>query len=139
MKARFDRKIARVTYSRAMDRVRVIFDDRTIYVVPRRLLEGLENAAAQELRRIEILDDGPAIKWTALGVKHSVPRLLEGRYGGARWMASLDRVPKGRSPRTSMRLAEKAEATRMRRFLTDEFVVMNNVRAKAAGAKRKLK
>jgi hypothetical protein len=132
---RAERKIERVFYSRSTDRVRIIFDDRTIYVVPRRLLEGLENAAAQELRRIEILDAGPRISWPLLGVTHNVPALLSGIYGSKRWMASLDRAPKAASPRHAAREAEKAAASRTRGFFSDKFAVMTN--ARAAGKKRR--
>jgi hypothetical protein len=127
----FDRRIVRVTYSKAMDRVRIIFNDRTIYVVPRRLIEGLENAAALALRRIEIVDDGPTLHWPLLGVKHRVPKLLKGEYGSARWMASLDRTPK-ESSRHLMRVAEKAVAAQRRGLLGDELAVMTNASAKVA-------
>jgi len=139
VKARFDRKILRVTYSKRMDRVRIIFDDRTIYVVPRRLIEGLENVAAQALCRIEVLEDGPTLHWPLLGVKHRVPNLLEGVYGSARWMSSLDRTPKVNSPRDLMRAAEKAAAARRRGFLGDDFVVVTNASATVVETKRSLK
>jgi len=138
-KKRFDRRIERVFYSKSTDRVRIIFDDRTIYVVPRRPLEGLENAAAPDLRAIEIVEDGPALHWPLLGVKHRVPKLLEGVYGGARWMAGLDRIPREKSPRSGARAVEKAGSARMRGFLGDEFVVMTNARAKPASTKHMLK
>jgi hypothetical protein len=131
VKARgFDRRIMRVFYSRSTDRVRIIFDDRTIYVVPRRLMEGLESAATQELKRIEIVE-GPKLHWPLLVVTHEVARLLEGVYGGRRWMANLERVPTESSPRRGLREAEKAGSARARRFLGDGFVVMTNARANA--------
>jgi hypothetical protein len=133
--AQLERKIVRVFYSKSTDRVRIIFDDRTIYVIPRRLMEGLESANTQQLKRIEILETGPTIHWPLLAVKHSVPKLLSGEYGGKHWMASLERMPKTRSPREEMRAAERARSVPMRRFLGDDFVVMTN----AAAEKRKLK
>jgi hypothetical protein len=123
---KFDRRIERLFYSRSTDRLRIIFDDRTIYVIPRRLLEGLEDASTEQLKRIEILEKGPTLEWPLLGITHSVPRLLEGIYGGRRWMASLDRRPETISPRSEARAAEKAVSKRARRLLGDEFVVMTN-------------
>jgi hypothetical protein len=128
MKAKFDRRIVRVTYSKAMDRVRIIFDDRTIYVVPRRLLEGLENAAARELACIEILDNGPAISWPMLGVMHKVPNLLNGMYGGSRWMASLKRMPRA-VPGQPMFGSRRKKAEARRRFFEDRYVVRKNSEA----------
>ncbi len=121
----FDRRIVRVTYSKAMDRVRIIFDDRTIYVIPRRLLEGLENAAARELACIEILDDGPAICWPLLDVKHKVPNLLNGTYGGKRWMASLESMPRA-IPGQPMYGSRRRKAEMSRRYFDDRYVVRAN-------------
>lgn len=133
----FVRKIERVFYSKSTDRVRIIFDDRTIYVIPRRLMEGLDRAETQELKRIDVLEDGSTLHWPLLGVKHTVPNLLDGEYGGNRWMASLDRMPKMKSPRAAMRAAEKAGSARMRRLLGDDYVVMTNARAGASANKPK--
>lgn len=126
---KLDRKIQRVFYSRSTDRVRIIFDDRTIFVVPCRLLEGLDGADTHELRAIEVLENGPALEWPLLGVKHSVPQLLNGLYGSKRWMAGLDRLPKISSARSAARVAERSASFRARGFLGDEFVVVTNMRA----------
>lgn len=129
---RLDRRIVRVTYSKAMDRVRIVFDDRTIYVIPRRLLEGLENAAARELAHIEILDDGPAISWPLLNVKHNVSSLLNGTYGGRRWMASLGSMPRA-IPGQPMFGSRRKKAEMRRQFLDDRYVVRTSRQA-GAGA-----
>jgi hypothetical protein len=120
---KFERRIVRVTYSKAMDRVRIIFDDRTIYVIPRRLLEGLENAAARELARIEILDNGPAISWPSLDVKHRVSSLLNGTYGGRRWMASLQNMPRAIPGQPMFGSRRKKAAEARKRFFDDRYVV----------------
>jgi len=110
-----------------MDRVRIIFDDRTIYVVPRRLLEGLESAAADGLRRIEIVEAGPKLHWPILNVTHSVPELLKGIYGSKRWMASLDRVPRTAVPGGPMFVSgRRSAAARMKRFLGGPVIMTND-------------
>lgn len=131
-RGKFDRRIVRVSYSKSMDRVRIIFDDRTIYVVPRRLLEGLENAAARELACIEILDDGPAISWPSLGVKHNVLSLLNGTYGSRRWMASLNSLPRA-IPGQPMFGSRRKKAEASRQFFDDRFLVIKR-RQSGAGA-----
>ncbi len=132
MTAKFGRRIVRVTYSKAMDRVRIIFDDRTIYVIPRRLLEGLENAAARELARIEILDEGPVISWPLLNVKHKVSNLLNGSYGGRRWMVSLESMPRP-IPGQPMFGSKRKKAEMRRQFLDNRYVVRTSRQA-GAGA-----
>lgn len=132
----FARQIVRVTYSRAMDRVRIIFDDRTIYVVPRRLLEGLEDASADQLKRIEIAATGPALHWPLLGVTQSVPKLLDGVYGSKQWMASLKCAPKQANPRQAMFVSERRKAgTRLMRSL-NEPVIMTNTQARRSSGRR---
>lgn len=127
---KFARQIVRVTYSKAMDRVRIIFDDRTIYVVPRRLIEGLDAASTEQLKRIDIHEAGPSLNWPLLGVTHSVSQLLNGTYGRPRWMASLERAPKQTHPREAMFVPESRKAgARMQRFL-DGPVIMTNAQAK---------
>ena len=124
------RKIVRVTYSKAMDRVRMVFDDRTIYVVPRRLLEGLDRASADQLRKIEILDDGPKLYWPQLDVRHRVSSLLSGQYGSPRWMTALDRVPPGSKPGGPLFSSRpRKAAAALRQFFTDEKVFATNALA----------
>jgi len=130
------RRIVRVTYSKAMDRVRIIFDDRTIYVIPRRLLEGLENAAARELSRIETLDDGSAISWPSLNVKHNLSKLLRGVYGSSDWMACLERMPRA-VPGQPMFGSRTKKAEAGTRLFDDRHVLMTNLKPVAALAKRR--
>jgi len=128
------RTIVRVSYSKSMDRVRIIFDDRTIYVVPRRLIEGLEFAGAQELGRIEFAGD--EVHWPLLSVKHGVPKLLNGVYGSRKWMASLERarraVGKGEAMFVSSR---RSAAAGLGRFF-NEAVVMTNAQATRSARRR---
>ena len=126
-----ERTIVRVSYSKAMDRVRIIFDDKSIYVIPRRLLEGLENGAARELGRIEILDHGPTISWPLLDVKHNVPKLLKGVYGSRGWMDSLQRMPRA-VPGRPLFGSRRKKAEVRKRFFFDAPVVMTNMEAATA-------
>lgn len=132
MTARSDgRTIVRVTYSKAMDRVRIIFDDRTIYVVPRGLIEGLALASAQELRRIEIA--GSDLHWPLIGVTHSVPKLLSGVYGSRKWMATLERAPRRPRPGEAMFVSPRRIAgARVRRFFDEKIVMANRQATRSA-------
>jgi hypothetical protein len=58
-------------------------------VIPRRLLQGLENATREQLRQVEIWGPGSSLHWEALDVDHYVPSLIEGVFGNRRWMSEL--------------------------------------------------
>jgi hypothetical protein len=60
-------------------------------VIPRHLLQGLQNATPTELADIEIEGPGSGLHWPALDVDHYVPALLEGVFGTRQWMADLGR------------------------------------------------
>jgi len=58
-------------------------------VIPRRLLQGLENASPEQLAKVEIWGPGSSLNWKALDVDHYVPSLIEGVFGNRRWMSEL--------------------------------------------------
>ena len=116
--------------------MRIIFDDRTIYVIPRRLLEGLEDAAADQLRRIEILADGPALAWPLLEVTHSVPQLLRGVYGSEKWMASVGLMP--RAVRGQPLFGSKGKKAEGRKHFLDDSFVMSGAKHERGRQRSKL-
>lgn len=58
-------------------------------VIPRKLLQGLENAAPEQIARVEIWGPGTSLHWDALDVDHYLPSLIEGIFGNRRWMSEL--------------------------------------------------
>ncbi len=58
-------------------------------LMPRKLLQGLEDADPQEVANVEIDDFGEGLHWEALDVDHYVPSLLESVFGNRRWMSEL--------------------------------------------------
>jgi hypothetical protein len=58
-------------------------------VIPRRLLQGLENATPDQTAQVEIWGPGSSLHWEALDVDHYVPSLIEGVFGNRRWMSEL--------------------------------------------------
>jgi hypothetical protein len=58
-------------------------------VIPRRLLQGLENATPDQAAQVEIWGPGSSLHWEALDVDHFVPSLIEGVFGNRRWMSEL--------------------------------------------------
>jgi Protein of unknown function (DUF2442) len=90
-------------YDRKSDRIVVELDSGATFAFPPRLVEGLTDASAEELADIELLGGGYGLHWEQLDVDYTVPGLVNGIFGTARWMAA--RAGRATSP-------AKAEAAR---------------------------
>jgi hypothetical protein len=60
-------------------------------VFPREDLQGLGDATAKQVANVEILGHGTGLHWEELDVDLYVPALLQGIYGGRKWMAKMGR------------------------------------------------
>lgn len=78
--ARYDRRAARIV---------VDLNTGAQFAVPARSIEGLAEAAPDDLSQIEISPSGLGLAWPALDVDVYVPALLQGVFGSKRWMAAL--------------------------------------------------
>ncbi|MHB1552114.1 MAG: DUF2442 domain-containing protein [Vulcanimicrobiaceae bacterium] len=88
---------------RAKDDVIVIrFASEIEVTLPRRRLQGLQNASASELAALEVLG-GEMLHWESLDVDHYIPSLLQGVFGTRRWMAEIGR--RGGSTRSEAKRA----------------------------------
>jgi hypothetical protein len=87
--AKYDRRVLRAAYSKATDRLRLVFEDGTIYSIPRILIQGLAGAEEKDIKRIQILGDGTGLLWPVLDIAHYIPGLLAGVYGSEKWMTAL--------------------------------------------------
>jgi len=84
-------RAVRAAYEPDADIVRIDFKNDMRVDVPRRLLQGLENATPTQLAHIEITELGEGLHWEALDVDHYIPGLLNGVFGTRRWMAKIGR------------------------------------------------
>lgn len=89
--AKYDRTVVKASYSKTSDRLRLVLSDGATYSIPRRLLQGLNNAAESELGRIQIISGGRGLLWPLIDASHYVPALLQGVYGSEKWMTSIYR------------------------------------------------
>jgi hypothetical protein len=87
---KYDLHVLRARYSDRTDRFILELDNGVTYMIPRQLMQGLEDAETADLRRIELLGRGTGLYWPELDVAHYVPGLLAGVYGSAKWMKRLD-------------------------------------------------
>jgi hypothetical protein len=81
----------RATYVGAEDSIAIDFSDGVQLRIPRRLVQGLERATAEQLGQIRIEGPGTGLVWPALGVAHYIPGLAAGIFGTRRWMAEMGR------------------------------------------------
>ena len=98
------------SYELAGDAIAIRFADGVELRLPRRLLEGLQDATPEQLGRIELEGPGTGLVWPALGVAHYVPGLVAGVFGTRQWMAEIGR--RGGARRTKAKaLAARANVT----------------------------
>jgi hypothetical protein len=75
-------------YDTATKRVVVELTNGCALHFPPALAQGLGDASASELQTVEVYPGGIGLRWDALDVDLSVPRLVEGIFGGIAWTAS---------------------------------------------------
>ena len=78
-------------YDARLDLVLLSIDNGRRLALPRKELQGLEDATESQLSHIEIFG-GLDIAWPQLDVDHYLPSLMAGTYGSDRWMQSLNRT-----------------------------------------------
>lgn len=88
--APYERQVLRASYSPRTDRIMLHMDNGVVHSIPRKLMQGLADAAPSALQRIEILGSGTGLYWPALDVAHSATGLLSGVYGSVKWMKNLN-------------------------------------------------
>jgi hypothetical protein len=80
------------SYDAANDRIIVELDSGYGMLIPRRWLQGLEDATPEQLKAVQILGPGTAIAWDEPDVGFTVEGLTQGLFGSARWMRELGRA-----------------------------------------------
>ena len=85
--ARLQPKSPRATsaeYNACEDVVVILSDQGQRLVIPRKEIQGLEEATEEQLSKIDIYS-GADIDWPLLGVNHYFEHLLEGKYASEKW------------------------------------------------------
>ncbi len=81
-----------VAYRRKDDVVAITLATGVELIIPRKLLQGLENASPRELAVVEIEGPGDSLHWELLDVDHYIPGLIEGVFGNRRWMSAIGKL-----------------------------------------------
>jgi hypothetical protein len=86
--------VVAANYISDREQIALEFDDGIEVRLPRRLIEGLENANAEQLSHIVIEGPGMGLAWPDLGenVAHYVPNLMDGIFGTRRHMQEIARA-----------------------------------------------
>jgi hypothetical protein len=78
----------RARYDRRARRIVIDLTNGSLFAFPVELGQGLAGASAEALGDIELSGGGYGLHWPQLDVDLSVPGLLAGAFGTARWMAA---------------------------------------------------
>ena len=79
---------AAARYDRKSGCVVVDLTNGATFAFPPRLVQGLEEATEAQLSEVELLGRGSGLHWDSLDVDFSIPGLLNGVFGTAKWMAA---------------------------------------------------
>jgi hypothetical protein len=98
-----ERRAAAASYDANKDRVVLALSNGVDVSIPRKDLQGLENASTAQAGEIELLGGGTGLHWPQLDVYHYVPGLLNNIFGTAAWMRHVGRL--GGSARSQAKAA----------------------------------
>jgi hypothetical protein len=76
-------------FSKRADALTITLATGVQLTIPRKLLQGLEDADPRDVAHVEIDDRGSALHWPTLDVDHYVPGLIDGIFGTRKWMATI--------------------------------------------------
>ena len=79
-------------YDPTSKRIVIEFLNRSTFTFPVELVQGLRQAADEDLADIRLLAQGLALDWPRLDVQLSIAGLLAGQFGTKAWMAELERT-----------------------------------------------
>ena len=88
-KRRTEPRALSAKYDKESNRLILELRNRTTFIVPCNLLQGLADAAPELIAEVELWSEGAALHWEKLDADFSVESLLRGTFGGKSWMAKL--------------------------------------------------
>lgn len=75
-------------YDAKADRVIVELTSGATFAFPPRLVQGLADATPAQIAEVEVIGAGYGLHWEALDLDYTVPGLINGIFGTAKWMAA---------------------------------------------------
>ena len=74
-------------YDRKANRIIVDLTNGASFAFAPQLLQGMENGSPDAFAEVEVIADGYGLHWESLDADFTVPGLLNGIFGTAKWMA----------------------------------------------------
>lgn len=87
---------ASARYDERSGRIIVEFSNGSAFMVPARLLQGLENAAPEDIADVELLGE-TGLHWERLDVDFTIAGLMHGVFGTSKFMDAARRGGQSRS------------------------------------------
>jgi hypothetical protein len=81
-------RAAAARYDRKADRVIVELTSGATFTFPPRLVQGLIDGTPDQIAEVEVAGAGYGLHWETLDLDYSVPGLVNGVFGTAKWMAA---------------------------------------------------
>ena len=75
-------------YDARADRVIVDLTNGATFAFPPHLVEGLHQASPAEIAEVEVIGAGLGLHWESLDLDYTVPGLVNGVFGTAKWVAA---------------------------------------------------
>ena len=75
-------------YDAKADRVIVELTNGATFAFPPHLIEGLHDASPAQIAAVQVSGAGFGLHWEALDLDYTVPGLVNGVFGTAKWMAA---------------------------------------------------
>jgi hypothetical protein len=75
-------------YDEKSGRVIVDLTNGATFAFPTELVEGLHDASPAEIAEVEVIGRGFGLHWETLDLDYTVPGLVNGVFGTAKWMAA---------------------------------------------------
>ena len=83
-------------YDARKARLVVELNNGVILMLPPRLLQGLRDASAAQISKVELTPLGTGLHWEELDADLSVAALASGAFGSKAWMSELARHASGK-------------------------------------------
>jgi len=93
---RFSQLPTEVKFDRSSGRIIVEFANGSAFMVPARLLQGLQHASDDEINEVELLGE-TGLHWEKLDVDFTIAGLMHGIFGTAKLMQAARRGGQSRS------------------------------------------
>ena len=82
-------RAVKAVYRESDDTIAIMLSTGVDLAIPRRLMQGLKNAAVGDVAKIALLGPGSTLYWESLDVSHGLASLLKGVFGNRRWMSEI--------------------------------------------------